>query len=265
MRAAWSPMTQAPPIQATLERAGARFAHLGVRFGPAPSGWRRASEIVHDPQAVRVLLEQVCDFYHIADRQVAASFLVLGYFWYPLAGAMACYLLERRLPDLAPAAVAIDVRGAAFTSPRCWALPDDPDAGHPDVSVMPVAAALRAQLVGQLEEHAAPLFTTLRSVAPYGVTAMRANYADRLASALLWLAEELGNPDLARREVPAFVALLPGTPRTGLLEVEQDGRHGVFLRRAGCCLNYRLLGQVKCDTCPLWPLAERVALLSRRL
>jgi hypothetical protein len=95
-----------------------------------------------------------------------------------------------------------------------------------------------ARLVGQLEEHhAPPLFATLRAVAPCSVPAMRANYVDRLAGAVLWLAEQLGNADLARREVPALVALADPNAQAGLLEVEHDGRRGVFLRRGGCCLN----------------------------
>jgi hypothetical protein len=44
-----------------------------------------------------------------------------------------------------------------------------------------------------------------------------------------------------------------------------EGRSGLFLRRGGCCLNYRLPGREKCDTCCLRPLEERVVLLRRYL
>lgn len=226
-----------------------------------------SSAIVTDPVAMSGLLDDVCQSYEMDDRQVAASFLVLGYFWYLMVGALACYLLERRVPNLSADAVVVRLRGGVtFLSPHCWALPDDPAAGHPDVTVVSGQDELRARLVAQLEEHhAAPLFTTLRSIAPFGVNAMRANYADWLVSAVLWLTEQLDDADLARREVPALVALARPNGRSGILEVERDNRQGVFLLRGGCCLNYRLPGREKCDTCCLRPLDERVTLLREHL
>lgn len=250
------------PIQTTITRVSTRVPGLGVSYGQRPESWRRAADIVNDSGIASDLLDEVCRLYQMDDRQVAASFLVLGYFWHVMAGAAACYLLEGRVPDLSAAAVAVDLRdGIAFLSPRCWALPDDPDANHPTVMVVADRDELRARLVSQLEEHhAAPLFATLRAVAPYGINGMRANYVDRLASAVIWLAEQVGDTDLARREVPLLVDLARPNARTGILEVEHAGRRVVFLRRGGCCLNYRLPGRDKCDTCCLRPLEERLAL-----
>lgn len=258
---------QPSPIQLTVERAATAFEHLGAGLGPQPDGWPLASDIVTDPEAVRHLLEEVSQSYEMEDRQVAASFLILGYFWYLMTGALACYLLDHRVPNLSASAVALDLReGVAFLSPHCWALPEGPDVGHPDVTIVASRHELRDRLIDQIaQQHATPLFATLRSVAPYGVAAMRANYVDRLASAVLWLAEQLEDADLARREVPALVALADLKARTGILEIEHAGRSGVFLRRGGCCLNYRLPGNEKCDTCCLRPLDERLALLRLHL
>lgn len=210
------------------------------------------------------MIDTVCELFETDDRQVAASLLVLGYFWSPMAGACACYLLDRRVPDLSPENVFLHLRaGVAFTSPRCWVLPNDPAAGHPDVTVVDDVNALRAQLVNQLEEHAAPLFTTLRSVARYGTAGMRANYVDRLVSAILWLAEQLGDSDLARREALAFIDLMSPKGRAGIIEIEHEGQCHVFQKRGGCCLNYRLPGSEKCDTCSLIPMDERIEGLRR--
>jgi len=249
------------PIQATIERVAARVSGVSVYFGPGPDSWRRAADIVDSPAAVNDLLDEVCRLYEMDNRQVAASFLVLGYFWHIMAAATACYLLENRVPDLSAGAIALDLRGGiTFLSPHCWALPGDPDAQHPTVTVVANQQELRERLTSQFEEHAAPLFATLRSVAPYGLNGMRANYADRLASAVIWIAEQVGDLDLARREVPALVSLARPNGRTGILEVEHAGRSGIFLNRGGCCLNYRLPGREKCDTCCLRPLEERIAL-----
>lgn len=251
-----------PPIAATFARVADHFGPLGATFG-ARDGWQRAADVVSDPDAVRGLLDQVCELYEMDDRRVAASFLVLGYFWYPMVGALACYLLERRVPDLSASAIAVHLRdGVAFTSPHCWALPDDPAAADASVTVVGSTDELRFQIVTTLgEDHAAPLFATLRGVAPYGLPAMRANYLDRLASAVLWLAQKLGDGEIARREVPAFLALAGPGSRSGLHEIEHAGRRELFLRRGGCCLNYRLPGREKCDTCSLHRPAERDVLL----
>ena len=258
-----------PTIAVSLERANIRFGPLGARFGNPPDGWQRASDIVSNPDAVLGLLDEVEIVYAIgpSDRQISASFLVQGYFWYPMVGAFACYLLDRRVPDLSAENLAMDLRGGVvFTSPRCFALPDDTDADHPDVTVVADRAALRACLVRQLQEkHATPLFATLRSIAPYGINGMRTNYVDRLVSAVLWLCEQLGDWNLAREEVPAFVALVDSKSRAGIIEIEHEGRTGVFLKRSGCCLNYRLPGRELCDTCSLRPMDERVVVLRKHL
>jgi hypothetical protein len=94
---------------------------------------------------------------------------------------------------------------------------------------------------------------------------MRANYVDRLASAVLWLCEQLGDWELARTETPAFIALAQPRSRAGIIEIEHEGRSGVFLKRAGCCLNYRLPNVEKCDTCSLRPMDERVIMLREYL
>lgn len=255
------------PIGSTIERMSARFEYMAAIAGDAPDGWLRTSDIVSNPDVVSGLLDQIQELYGIEDRQIAAAFLVLGYFWYPVVAAMACYLSERRVPDLSPDAVALHLQGgAAFLSPRCWALAGDPNADHPDVAVVESLDKLRAHFMRQLEEqHATPLFPTLRSVAPYGLPAMRANYLDRVASTILSLTRQLENDDLARQEIPAFMKLAGPKVRTGVIEVQHEGRCGVFLKRGGCCLNYRIPGRKKCDTCSLIPFDERVERLRPHL
>lgn len=255
------------PIARSIERAGETFQYLGAQWGQPSEGQFVAANVIANPDAVREMLDAVCAMYGTEDRQIAASFLVLGYFWYPMASAIACYLLDGRLPDLTPENVVISPSGGVtFCSPHCWALPGDPDAGHPQVTIVADRDALRARLVTQLEQqHAAPLFATLRSVAPYGVNGMRANFADRLASAVMWLGETLGEPDLIRSETPAFLSHLEMKHRSGLIEVEHEGRQGIFLKRGGCCLNYRLPNVEKCDTCSLRPMEERLLLFRGHL
>ena len=247
------------PISDTLTRAAERIEYFSASHGERPEGWHFAADVVNERAAVSALLDQVLAIYGMDDRQVGAAFLVLGYFWSPMLAALACYTIDRRLPDLAPDAVAFNLSGGVrFTSPRFCALPDDPDAGHPDAEILPGRDALRDRLVQQFEqEHAEPLFATLRSVAPYGLNGMRANYVDRLVSALIWISESLKDPEIARTEVPAFVSRMTEKRRAGIIELQYEGRQGIYQQRSGCCLNYRLPGKEKCDTCSLRPMEER--------
>jgi ferric iron reductase protein FhuF len=259
--------TTIPSIAGTLARAAARLPYCSASYGEPADGWLLAADTLRDPAALRTLLDQVAALYRVDDRQVAASFLVLGYFWYPMYAALACFVLERRAPDLSADAVAFQFgQGVRFLTPRFSGLANDPDAHAADFTLVPDEQTLRARIVRQLEEeHAAPLFTTLRAVAPLGMHAMRANYIDRLVSALLVLAEATGDWEVARYEVPHFLRLLGAPPRAGLIEVTHAGASRPFQLRSGCCLNYRVPGLDKCDTCCLRPLDERLTLFRRHL
>jgi hypothetical protein len=249
------------PIAETLTRAAGQIEYFSGSYGERPNGWLLASEVINDPDALSSLLDQVLALYQTDNRQIGAAFLVLGYFWNPMLAALACFTLDGRVPDLAPDSVAFDLRGGVrFTSPAFHALPDDPAACHANVTILPHRDALRDHLVQQLETHANPLFTTLRAIAPYGLNGMRANYIDRLVSAIIWISEALGDRDIARREVPAFVSRLTTKHRAGVFEVRHEGRVGIYQQRCGCCLNYRLPGREKCETCSLRPLDERLAI-----
>ena len=251
------------PLSATIGRVLATFSHVQVHYGTLPAGWSRSIDVVNDPEAVRALLDETCQLFAIDDRQVAASFLVLGYMWQMMVATMACYLLDRRVPDLSAGVVSVHpASGVTFLSDRVTALADDLDVSHPSVAAVGTIQQLRSALVEQVErEHMTPLFATLRSVAPLGVNAMRANAVDRVASAIIWLAEQLGEPELARREVPLFAQLMQSKPRTGIIEIEHNGQSRIFLRRAGCCLNYRVRDNGTCDTCCLLREDERLGRL----
>lgn len=250
------------PIAATLDRAAQRVPYFTARVGAVPTGWRPAVDVVHDPHAVTDMLDQMLAAYDTEDRQAAAAFLVLGYFWSLMLASVTSFALERRVPDLSASALSVDLHGGAcFISDRFLALPDDPAADHSSAIVVANDDALRDYVVETLDfEHATPLFRTLRTVAPFGINGMRANYVDRFVSATIWLANAVGDPSIALREVPAFVRRMAPGSRAGVVQVEHDGRHGLMRLQAGCCLNYRMPGRDTCDTCCLRPYDERLAL-----
>lgn len=262
------------PLRQTVAHVQARVKYAQITLGAEQAlpenGWYPAAGVVDTPAMVSELVDQVGKLYEMDDRQVSASFLILGYFWYPWAAAIACYLLDQRVPQMDAPNVALSLRqGVAFLSPRCYVLPGDPLADHPDAIVLPDREALRAQLAQDMTEtHATPLFRTLRSVAPYGIPAMRANYVDRMASAILWLCSELGYEDVAQAEVAAFVALVAAKSRTSSQVVtagERGEKREIMLLRSGCCLNYRRDDAEHCEDCSLLPLDERISKVQTRL
>lgn len=248
------------PIQQTLARVSSRFQYVSAGYGPPDADWRPVSEMNNDPDAIEQWIGDVFNLYQMDDRRVASAFLILGYFWYATVGAMGCLLLENRLPDMSATNLSVNpARGVRFLSPGFLVLPDDPDAGSPDATVVADRQAMRAYLMETLEtEHVAPLFATLRSVTRYGIPAMRANYLDRIVSTIMTITDQLGDNDLAREEVAAFMALAGPKVRSGIISLTHEGREGVFLLRGGCCLNHHLPGREKCDTCSIIPMEQRL-------
>lgn len=251
------------PIEETIARAAEKVPYFSASFGEPAEGMVCACDLVNDPVKVATYLDYVESVYQMdkGNRQIAASFLVLGYFWPPMLGAAACMLLERRVPDLSAQNVWVNLNGygVRFSSPRFYALPDDPDAMHPNATILPDVEALRHYIAHAFtNEHAEPLFASLRSVAPYGVNGMRANYVDRMVSALIWVGDVIGDPAIAATEVPAFVTCMTDKRRAGVVQIEHSGKPRMLQLRSGCCLNYRLPGREKCETCCLLSMDERI-------
>lgn len=251
------------PIEETMARAAEKVPYFSASFGKPDEGMICARDVIHDPAMVTSYLDYVEDVYEMSAgfRQIAASFLVLGYFWPPMLGAAACMLLERRVPDLSTAHTWLNIKGygVRFSSRRFYALPDDPDAAHPDATILPDVDALRDYIASSFtDEHAEPMFATLRTVAPYGVNGMRANYVDRMVSALIWMGDVIGDPAVVETEVPAFVNRMTDKRRAAVVPIAHDGKLKMLQVRSGCCLNYRLPGREKCETCSLLPMDERI-------
>lgn len=269
------PVAAGDALRATLDRVAARNEYVKVRHGRPPEpGWLEASALTDDgsPHLGR-LLAAVGAAYETPKRDVMASFFVGGYGWQLAAVAVGAYLVDRRVPSLAPAAVLVrvDDKGnaeeIALLSDRFTSLPDDPAAGDPDVATVPDGAALRAVLRRELESHLAPLIDAVRARAPLGKRAMWLSVADDIAWNVIHHAKDSASPDRARAEAAALTSdpEAPWRGRTGVLEVEGQGRRECFVARASCCLSYKLPAGEKCASCPLQPAEERLRRLRDRL
>lgn len=275
-------MTTAPalsyaPLTATLGHVGALDDDFAAALEPLEPGWFPATALLApgSTELAEGLVRSIAR-YPRAERRVSGSLFINAYSWYLPAAAIAAYLAERRVPDLSMENVAlryrtytwhedgesgegerIDVR---LLSGRFAALPDDPDAGHPDAHILPDAAALRDWLRTGLEAHLGPLFEAVAAQTCLGRRAQWNLAADSLALRFLDAGRQLGDAARGQAEGLALVKAAGSplrNPKTGYVTVAAGGYCETFRARGGCCLYYRVDPGENCTTCVLRAAAER--------
>ena len=175
----------------------------------------------------------------IQEKRVAASLVVLGYAARLVGPAVAVLLRDGILLDLRPAQVEVSFRpgqgfGLALAEPRAWRGPQE-------------AVRLRwSQVV--LDEHLAPLISTVRHVAPLAHQLLWGNVASGLAGALRALASDGSVSPTVAHGTGEFLLERGWLAGTGHLSLRRDQLH--FIRRS-CCLYYRIPGGGYCGDCPL--------------
>lgn len=271
-------MRDTAPLASTLAQVSALDGqYMSAETGMLEAGWFRADELVGAGASVlEEGLARQTAHYPGAERRTCGSFFIGEYAWYVFAAAIAAYLAERRVPDPAPANMAlryrtytweeggetgeserIDVR---FLSGRFVALPDDPAADHPDALVLPNLAALREWLRVELEAHLSPLIDRIYAATRLGKHAQWNLVADACAALFLHAGQVLGDPVRAQSEGLAFVKVAGSplhNPDTGYITLEWAEHCETFRTRGGCCRYYTLPDSDKCTTCVLRPAEER--------
>lgn len=254
------------PLQDTLERAASLSEYFKVSLGtPSGEDWFAAQAFLDDEQVLETLWNRASEGAKTTDRAYLKQSVFGSYLWMLGVCGIGTYLLARRVPDLSAqnTVLHVDQEGwidaLALKEPRFACLPDDPAADSPHAAVVPDLDSLRRfYLRVFLDENVAPFMNTVKARFKYGLGAMRETVADRIAGTLLWLLKEREGEARVREEVAAFMALLPFKTKPKILEVPFEGRCELFLKRASCCMSYRLPQYGFCTSCPLQPEDERI-------
>jgi len=262
---AGSTRTTEAPLAATLERVARAASEddeemdLSACTGrPEGTGWVTVAELAGDRGLLEDLMERVGREYGAQNRAYAGTSVLRGYLWRVLSPAVAAFLAERRLPDLGASNVALRfgesgfAEDVAFVSPRFAALPDDPQAAHPDAEVVPSEEAMLGRLREALAEtHLPGVIPALRELrVRRGTRVLQRAAADSCAEAFMFVGRELGREEEA---VGFAEALLSGPPPlsapTNFHVLEHDGGSERTRVRNTCCLYYKV-GDGACFTCP---------------
>ena len=263
------------PLVATLDRLALATgeeglglsACTGVSEGP---GWITAAELAADRELLEEILERIERGCGVRDRPYAGTSLLRTYLWRILTTSVATFLLERRLPDLQAENVALRfvdsgvAERLAFASPRFFALSDDPEAGHPDATVLPSGEHFLDRMRDALATtHLPTLISALRGLrVRRGTRVLWGAGADVCAEAFMFVGQSLGlEADALGFAEELLSGPSPLSGPTNFFVLEQDGRPKTTRVRNTCCLYYKI-GNGPCFTCPRTTNEERIARLA---
>lgn len=249
------------PLARTLARARRLNEYLKPELGPpGGEGWIAAADLTPGAALLEALIAATQARLRTKAAAIVASAILQSYQWPLVSTAVACYLLDRRVPDLRPASTRTRFTAEhaadalALLGGRFSALASDPAAGHPDATVVPDLAALRTALRAQLEAHLGGVIDRLCASLGCKPRGLWLNVADSLAGTLVWLRQHQATT-LGQLEAElAALIHTPGSPlagsRTGLIQLSHQARSQVFVERTTCCYWYRTEGGEYCSTCP---------------
>lgn len=210
-------------------------------------------------------LGQVAAHYKAQSRQPAVSLWFGHYAFSVMAVAIGCYLAERRVPDISPENVWLrfDENGDASAFAWCGrafvGLDDDPDAGHPDCTVLSSREALREYLRECIIAHLTPMVDALRVRSSFGRPGLWSLATDSSASAFTWIGKLIGNSSIGVEEARIFNA--PHSPlhrKRDFIHIDHCGLSYDMVDRTSCCLYYKVEDGEYCTSCPHRPHDERI-------
>jgi hypothetical protein len=267
------------PLIKTLEQVGALGGQMGtLKVAPESTFPENAewvplqSLLTPTGEPLCALMRRVGSHFKVENRRVPASLFFGDYAFALMALACACYLVDRRVPQLTLESVWArfsetgDVEGMALSDYHFAALADDPAAGHEDCTVLPSTDALQAYLLEQASACLQPLTQAVRARSTLGIPAMWALAADYTASAATYVAR-LMNDEATGLEVARQLSARqsPLRRKRDFIHIEECGLSYEMVDRISCCLYFQVEGGHYCSSCPHRPPEERIDLIKKWL
>lgn len=266
-------------LSATIARIRALTSdlELSADIGPLNEGQYTARDFVNPalPLIQDTLVRHTLRHPSI-DKRTSGAFLLGNYAWYIPVPAVAMYLIDRRVPHFSLDTIGLrhevfrwEEHGESgenervnvhFLSNRFFALPDDPAAGQPEVTIVPDMPALRDVLRTSIEAFLIPLVEELYVQTNLSRYAQWNIIADLCASMFLYIGQLMGDEQRGMAEGLAFLKATDSplnNPRTGYVSLQYESRCETFRTRGGCCRYYKLPNHDKCSACVLRTVQDR--------
>jgi hypothetical protein len=268
------------PLDSTLGKMRAASEWYAASAGPIDDwmGWTSASVYAcNDFAAFQPKLDEALRG-PVPNKRIQGYGLFGTYAWLIVESAVACYLFDRRMPDLTPGAIAFrtckhesgeDMTELRYLQPGFYCLPGDHDAGHAHATVVPDEAALRDLFHWQLEAHLPPVMGVIEANTGHPMRLMWAQASDWVVESLIhftkdsrdreqleWLVSQFAQRDGSPLKVrnAGVIPLHFDDPVTGVACTEY------MADRASCCQWYRYPDAKgdRCSTCPGRPRQQRI-------
>ena len=234
------------------------------------NGWLSVADLVTESQHMDHLFQRLLSHYKSTRRRPPAMFWFGHYAYTVELITFACFVVERRVPDLSRSKVWMrlgengDIENVAWKG-RCFAaLPEDPDASHADCIVLLNREALREHMREQLTAHLTPLVEAISAYSSLGKPGLWEIAAEYTAFAFVALGELLGDETFGAEESRAFSSTRSRlSVRRNFIPIEHIGTTHYLLDRISCCLYYQVEGGKYCHSCPHRPVEERIDLMKQ--
>ncbi|WP_320668532.1 (2Fe-2S)-binding protein [Patulibacter defluvii] len=241
-----------PPLVRTLDDVAALTGSTVTLDDPDEPGWEPADAVAADPARFAAQLDPASR--NAPGRRAGALWMVEARAWWAAELVAGTLLEARRVPRLAPDAVAVRIGPegqAAAVAPRSGGfhcLPDDPDRDHDDARVAVDEAALAAAARDELVAVCEPIVAAVDAAGLRRRRVAWRSVGDRVVQALGYVGDLSGRREQGWRWATAIVDA-PGPLRIPFAFELREGAS--FAYRATCCLNYRDPAEERCVSCPV--------------
>lgn len=265
------------PIEETFAKLATlrddRKSWLLTQTDSQSDSWLSAADLAAESSPhIKDLVKRAKSEYK-SDSLRPPAMLWFGHYAYAIEVIVfACFLIERRVPDLSPENIQIRFDNAGEVDSIAWlghkfaALPDDDGASHSDCIILPTREALREYMHKGLLELFTALIHSVSAYSSLGKPGLWAIAADYSAYAFTTLGDMLGSESIGVEESRLFSETKSKlSVKRSFIPIEHIGTTHYLLDRTSCCLYYKVDGGGYCHSCPHRPMDERIELVKKHM